>query len=86
MRMALLSGARPKVGLIGPSVRLIRGRWLVNIEGHIDAEVTLDVGGHLHRIAKNTELHLEKSTDVFVRLDRVGAESSITVIATKVAA
>lgn len=88
MQLALLSGASPRTCKHGPAVRLIPGKWRLNVQGMVDSSLLMHVEGYEASNLVHHGMNLpEVDETIIVQLSFGirGSESYITVIAEKVA-
>jgi len=86
MKIALLSGANPRVCKEGPTVRLLKGSWAIGVQGIIDSELTLHVDGYecTNVWHPGMTLHIDEAELVKLHFSKRGSESFIVAFAEKV--
>lgn len=96
MRIALLSGANPKIAKIGPRVRLVKGSWRIECEGMKDSKLYLtltskpflsqdeDVVWHI-MLDETRAFNIDVPATVQVGFKHWGTEPLLTITACKVA-
>jgi len=90
MRVALLTGANPRVSRGGPEVRLLAGRWRIVTEGVKDSILDLHFDdGHVlpvpHPVVANGVFARDDRFNVRLHFRERGTEDHISVFAEKVA-
>lgn len=90
MRVALLTGANPRVSRGGPEVRLLAGQWRIVTEGIKDTTLTLHIenGPVLlvpHKDWETEGLLFDDRTNVRLAFKNRGSEDHISVFAEKIA-
>lgn len=95
-RLALLSGANPRVCKDGPTVRLSSGKWKIEYEGVCSTELIILITSKPFesqdedqivpfRITDGHEITLHAPANVKLMIHQRGAEPFISVMAQKVA-
>lgn len=81
-RLALLVGAVPSRCIEGPVVRLLRGHWILHVEGIVDSDLTLLIQGFpASKLEHAMEIKLDEPTDVMIDFLKRGTEAFINVFA-----
>jgi hypothetical protein len=87
MQLALLIGANPRSCKHGPAVRLISGKWRLNVQGLEDSSLLLHVKGCVCNdlVQHGMVISCVEPQEIQLHFGVRGNEKYITVVANKVA-
>jgi len=86
MRVALLTGANPRVSRGGPEVRLLAGQWRIISEGIKDSILRLHIDNDPVLLVPHEDIIVfTDRTNVRLKFESRGSEDHISVFAEKIA-